>query len=119
MKEKNKKEKTKSRGELERLCADPRRAAYMIEWRERAIKNLREQLQGHEQLAALYEALLAFALFRIAAPDASTQSFVAEIPKEELRALLTQWKSEVSDTETAYRVTFVGKECEECDAPQA
>lgn len=92
---------------------DPARVAYMLSWRDRQIKNLGEQIGAYQELATLMEALLAFSLFRIARPDERAQSFCAEIPKEELRSMLANWRCEVSDGEGAFTVRFVGKESEE------
>ena len=92
---------------------DPDRVAYMLSWRDRLIENQREQLAAYQELTTLMEALLAFSLFRIAKPRENSQSFCVEIPKEELRAMLSHWSCEVSDGEGAYAVHFVGKECEE------
>ncbi len=109
----NQSKNMESESELERLCADARRAAYMIGWRDRLIENLKAQIQGHEELATLMEALLAFALFRIAKADPEQGRFVTRVPKAELRELLTHWQSKVSDTDDAYVVSFAGKRCEE------
>ncbi len=105
--------KRSATGKPQADVSDPARVAYMLSWRDRLIENLREQVRGHEELELLLEALLAFALFRVSAPDPKEQSFVGQIPKEELRAVLGQWRCEVSEDNDNYRVTFVGRACEQ------
>ena len=86
---------------------DPKRAAYMIAWRDRHIKKQEELLRGYEEQSTLMEALLVFALLQ-----ASTQTqkgFELRIPKAELRDVLERYACEVACGDEEYVIRFFEK----------
>jgi len=86
---------------------DPKRAAYMIAWRDRHIKKQEELLKGYEEQSALMEALLVFALLQAATQTGTHREL--RIPKMELRAVLDRYTSDVSSTEDAIVIRFAEK----------
>ena len=100
--------KGKKTGEA-RSHGDPKRAAYMIAWRDRRIAALEETIAGYREESKLMEALLAFALCRAARPR-KDGTRALRIPKEQLTAMLGAWESSLSTDESAYHLTFRVKE---------
>ena len=98
-------EKAPAIGEGKEAEIEAGRAAYMIAWRDRHIESLKETIAGLQEESRLMEALLAFALYRAAAPQ-EDGARVLDSPKEALRAMLGAWKSSVEADETAYHLTF-------------
>lgn len=86
---------------------DPKRAAYMIAWRDRHIKKQEELLKGYEEQSALMEALLAFALLQAA--TWTGKEWEVRIPKMELRAALDRYTSDVTGTEEEFVIRFAEK----------
>ena len=95
--------KGKKTGEA-RSNGDPKRAAYMIAWRDRRIAALEETIAGYREESKLMEALLAFALCRAARPR-KDGTRALRIPKEQLTAMLGAWESSLSTDESAPSVS--------------
>ena len=93
------------------------RLRYMIAWRDRRIAELQGLLKGHEERAALCDALMAYVLFRGAECDESVREL--EIDKEQLVDFLSRWSSSVGRTEHGYLVCFSQKQEAEDAAPCA
>ena len=101
--------KKEKKREGEGSLGDPKRAAYMIAWRDRRIATLEETIAGYREESKLMEALLAFALCRAARPR-KDGTRALHIPKGKLTAMLGAWESSLTADESAYHLTFRVKE---------
>ena len=84
---------------------DPDRAAYMIAWRDRHIEKQSRLIEGYEESMALMEALLAFALLQRTSEEGGAR--VVQIPKKEIREVLSGYASEVESDEEKFTVRFI------------
>ena len=109
------------------LCRDPRRAAYMIEWRDRCMEKLQEAIKGYEEERTLLGSLLFCALCRAAEVKGENRFGELVLGKAEVASMIGRWHCEVQDGEDAYILRFSprggrekgGEGCDAQNSPEA
>lgn len=112
-KEKEKSMEEEKKETIPEPLSDPKRASYMIAWRDRHIEKQNEMIAGYEEQVSMMEALLAFALWKRASEMGAERTVI--IPKEELKMALSQYTSEVQSDGEAFTVRFLPRKTEPQD----